>query len=165
MTWKRGSGSGRRFSEPYLRRRTRELASPARRSVTDPLASWALVKIRLDGRPFSFTGHEYLRAIYDDTSPHVVLSKAAQIGGTTWAILRVHACLPGSRIYFFPTRTDVLEFSKSGWGAPREPVPPRLGGLDTAGLRGSESPSLPAGMPVPVGMKSVPRHGRVRRAR
>ena len=29
---------------------------------------------------------ESLRAIYDDKAPYIVLSKAAQIGGTTWAI-------------------------------------------------------------------------------
>ena len=79
MTWIPASASGRRSSEPYLKRRTRELASPAKRSFTDPLAEWAVRKIRLEGRPFSFDGHEYLRAIYDDTAPHVVLSKAARI--------------------------------------------------------------------------------------
>ena len=92
-----------------------ELATAKTKSQSDPLASWALRRIRLDGRPYSFEGHEYLRAIFDDTSRHVVLSKAAQIGGTTWAILRsLHACLNGLNVmYFFPTRTDVLDFSKS----------------------------------------------------
>jgi hypothetical protein len=60
-----------------------ELATPKTRSFSDPLAAWASKHIRLDGRPFRFEGHEYLRAIYNDTAPHVVLSKAAQIGGTT----------------------------------------------------------------------------------
>ena len=94
----------------YLRKRALELATPATRATGDPLAKWALNRIRLDGRPFRFEGHEYLRAIYDDTSPHIVLSKAAQIGGTSWAILRsLHACLNGLNVvYFFPTRTDVL---------------------------------------------------------
>ncbi|MBU2689731.1 MAG: phage terminase large subunit family protein, partial [Candidatus Eisenbacteria bacterium] len=103
------------FSKHYLMKRATELASPATRSLTDPLGDWVLRNIRLEGVPFSFKGHEYLRAIYDDTSPYVVLSKAAQIGGTTWGILRsLHACLTGLNvIYFFPTRTDVLEFSKS----------------------------------------------------
>ena len=80
------------------------------RATSEPLAAWAAKKIRLDGRPFSFEGHEYLRPIYDDTSQHVVLSKAAQIGGTTWAILRsVHACRQGLNVgYYFPTKTDVL---------------------------------------------------------
>ena len=83
----------------YLRKRAVELASPAIRALTDPLGAWTVKRIRLDGVPFSFEGHEYLRAIYDDTSPHVVLSKAAQIGGTTWGILRaLHACLQGLNV-------------------------------------------------------------------
>ena len=45
-----------------------ELASAATRSITDPLAEWAVKRVRLDGRPFSFDGHAYLRAIFDDTS-------------------------------------------------------------------------------------------------
>src|SRR5260221_4895949 len=99
----------------YLRSRAVELARPETRSVAEPLAQWSRRRIRLDGKPFSFEGHEYLRAIYDDTSQHVVLSKAAQIGGSTWALLRsVHACAMGLNVgYFFPTKTDVLEFSKS----------------------------------------------------
>src|SRR5512140_2012493 len=96
MTKPSGSGSSSRYCERYLQRRTQELTSRATRSFTDPLAEWAVRKIRLEGRPFRFEGHEYLRAIYDDTAVHMVLSKAAQIGGTTWAILRsLHACLTG----------------------------------------------------------------------
>src|SRR3990170_8412402 len=112
---RRGSGFGSRSSLLYLKRRTVELATAATRSFSDPLAAWAVKKIRLDGLPFRFAEHEYLRAIYDDTSPHVVVCKAAQIGGTTWAILRsIHACLCGlNAMYFFPTRTDVLDFSKT----------------------------------------------------
>ncbi|MCK4415257.1 MAG: phage terminase large subunit family protein [Candidatus Eisenbacteria sp.] len=119
-------------------------------------------RIRLEGRPFRFEGHEYLRAIYDDTSSHVVLSKAAQIGGTTWAILRsLHACLSGlSVLYYFPTRTDVLDFSKSR-------VTPLLNDnaflskmmteTDTAGLkRIGDAYLYLRGMQSTVGMKSVP---------
>src|SRR5258707_9573872 len=103
------------FSKRYLLRTMTGLASPATRSLTEPLASWALKKIRLEGQPFSFEGHAYLKAIYDDQAPHIVLTKAAQVGGTTWAILRsLHACLSGLNcIYYFPTKTDVLDFSKS----------------------------------------------------
>ena len=138
------------------------MATPATRSVSDPLAEWAAGRIRLEGRPFSFEGHEYLRAIYDDTSPHVVLSKAAQIGGTTWAILRsLHACLTGLNvIYFFPTRTDVLEFSKSRVG-PLLDDNPLLSKLmtdtDSAGLkRIGDAHLYLRGMQSTVGMKSVP---------
>jgi hypothetical protein len=139
-----------------------ELTSRATRSFTDPLAAWAVRKIRLEGRPFRFEGHEYLRAIYDDTAPHVVLSKAAQIGGTTWAILRsLHACLTGLNvIYFFPTRTDALEFSKSRVG-PLLGENPFLSRLmtdtDTAGLkRIGDAHLYLRGMQSTVGMKSVP---------
>ncbi len=102
----------------YFRGRASEIALPTTRAVSEPLAAWAQRRGRLDGKPFRFEGHEYLRAIFDDTAPHIVLSKAAQIGGTTWAILKAfHACSMGLNVmYFFPTRTDVLEFSKARVG-------------------------------------------------
>jgi hypothetical protein len=146
----------------YLRGRSSELALPATRAVSDPLAEWALKGVRLDGRPFSFEGHEFLRAIYDDTAQHIVLSKAAQIGGTTWAILKAfHACSMGLNVmYFFPTRTDVLEFSKARVG-PLLQDNPFLSRLmkdtDTAGLKRIGSAYLYLrGMQSTVGMKSVP---------
>ncbi len=118
--------------------------------------------MRLDGRPFSFDGHEYLRAIYDDTAQHVVLSKAAQIGGTTWALLRsIHACAMGLSVgYYFPTKTDVLEFSKSRV-SPLLAENPFLSKLmsdtDTAGLKRIGSSYLYLrGMQSTVGMKSIP---------
>ncbi len=132
------------------------------RAISDPLAEWAVARIRLEGRPLRFEGHEYLRAIYDDTSPHVILSKAAQIGGTTWAILRsLHACLTGLNVvYFFPTRTDVIEFSKSRVSPLLEDNPflsRMMTDTDTAGLkRIGESYLYLRGMQSTVGMKSVP---------
>ena len=91
-----------------------------------------------------------------------MLSKAAQIGGTTWAILRaIHSCLSGLNvIYFFPTRTDVLEFSKSRVG-PLLADNPFLSRLmnetDTAGLkRIGENYLYLRGMQSTVGLKSVP---------
>ena len=107
----------RRF-RGYVRGRSSELALPATRAASEPLADWALRRVRLDGRPFRFEGHEYLKPIYDDTAQHIVLTKAAQIGGTTWAILKaLHACTMGLNcLYLFPTKTDVIEFSKSRVG-------------------------------------------------
>jgi phage terminase large subunit GpA-like protein len=139
-----------------------ELATPATRALTDPLGAWAQKRIRLDGVPFSFEGHEYLRAIYDDTAPHIVLSKAAQIGGTTWGILRsLHACLQGLNvIYYFPTRTDVLDFSRSRVGpllADNPFLAQRMTDTDTVGLKRIGDAHLYfRGMKSTVGMKSVP---------
>ncbi|MCP4003132.1 MAG: phage tail protein [bacterium] len=146
----------------YVRSRISEIARPATRAVSEPLADWALRRVRLDGRPFRFEGHEYLRAIYDDTAPHIVLSKAAQIGGTTWAILKAfHACVMGLNcMYFFPTRTDVLEFSKSRVGpllGDNQFLKRLLKDTDTAGLKRIGSAYLYLrGMQSTVGMKSVP---------
>ena len=145
----------------YLRGRANELAKPETRASATPLAKWSR-KLRVDGRPFSFDGHEYLRAIYDDTARHVVLSKAAQIGGTTWAILRsFHACMAGLNVgYYFPTKTDVLEFSKSRV-SPLLNENPFLRKLvretDTAGLKRVGPGHLYLrGMQSTVGMKSIP---------
>ena len=92
----------------------------------------------------------------------MVLSKAAQIGGTTWAILRsIHACLTGlDVIYYFPTRTDVLDFSKGRVGPllADNPFLHRLmSDTDTAGLkRIGDAHLYLRGMQSTVGMKSVP---------
>jgi hypothetical protein len=146
----------------YIRGRASELASPSTRAVSEPLARWAQRKVRLDGKPFRFEGHRYLEAIYDDVAPHVVLSKAAQIGGTTWAILKAfYACVMGLNVmYFFPTRTDVLEFSKSRVGpllADNLFLSRLMRDTDTAGLKRIGSAYLYLrGMQSAVGMKSVP---------
>ncbi len=159
---KRARGFAEPFSRRYLRRRGTELATAATRSFSDPLADWALKKIRLDGRPFTFEGHEYLRGIYNDTSAHVALSKAAQIGGTTWAILRsLHACLQGLNVgYYFPTKTDVLEFSKSRVTpllADNPFLSKMMGDVDAAGLKKiGEAHLYLRGMQSAVGMKSIP---------
>ena len=151
-----------RGSQGYLRSRVSELARPETRATSEPLAAWASRRIRLDGKALSFDGHAYLRTIYDDTARHVVLSKAAQIGGTTWAILKaLHACVMGLNVmYFFPTRTDVLEFSKSRVGpllAENRFLSRLLKDTDTAGLkRIGDSYLYLRGMQSTVGMKSVP---------
>jgi hypothetical protein len=91
-----------------------------------------------------------------------VLSKAAQIGGTTWSILRsLHANLSGLNVaYFFPTRTDVLEFSKSRVGplvADNPFLLKELKDTDTAGLkRIGDAYLYLRGMQSAVGMKSIP---------
>ena len=88
--------------------------------------------------------------------------KGAQVGGTTWAILRaIHACLNGlNTIYYFPTKTDVLDFSKSRVG-PLLGDNPFLANMmndtDTAGLKRIGNAHLYLrGMQSTVGMKSVP---------
>ena len=154
--------AGTKRIDGYLRARMFELASPETRAVVEPLAAWSARRIRLDGKPFSFEGHEFLKPIYDDTAPHVCLSKAAQIGGTTWAILRsIHSCIVGLNVmYFFPTRTDVLDFSRSRVSpllAENPFLKKLMSDTDTVGLKKIGDAHLYLrGMQSSVGMKSVP---------
>ena len=91
-----------------------------------------------------------------------MLSKASQVGGTTWAILRtLLACLSGLNVmYFFPTRTDVLEFSKSRVTPLVSDNPflqKELKDTDTAGLKKiGDAHIYLRGMQSSIGMKSVP---------
>ncbi len=146
----------------YIRSRAAELALPSTRAVSEPLADWALRRIRLDGKPFRFDGHEYLRTLYDDTASHIVLMKGTQVGGSSFAILKsFHACAMGLNVmYLFPTRTDVLEFSKSRVGpllADNPFLSKMLKDTDTAGLKKIGSAYLfLRGMQSTVGLKSVP---------
>jgi hypothetical protein len=86
------------------------------REKEEPFHEWA-TKVTLDGRPFTFYKHEYLREPYQDTHPHVVEMKAAQMGLTTKAMLSaLYLCRFGGIrgvLYLFPSRTDVLDFSRS----------------------------------------------------
>ena len=84
------------------------------------------------------------------------------MGGTTWAILRsLHACLTGLNVgYYFPTKTDVLEFSKSRVGplvADNAFLQGALKDTDTAGLKRIGGAHLYLrGMQSSIGMKSIP---------
>lgn len=76
---------------------------------------WALEHVKLDGESFSLVGHEYLREIYLDTHPYIVIEKAAQTGGSSFGIIDLLWGLNTGQfrksIYFFPTATDVRTFS------------------------------------------------------
>jgi hypothetical protein len=88
--------------------------------------------------------------------------KASQVGGSVYAILRaLHACLSRLNvIYFFPTRTDVIEFSKARVAPLIEANPflrKSVRDTDTAGLkRIGEAHLHLRGMQSSVSMKSVP---------
>lgn len=87
------------------------------------VAQWAVqTPIVLEGGPFSFQGHEYLLEPYRDRHPYQVEQKATQMGCTVKALLKAFyaARYQGFKraiLYYFPTRTDVSEFSK-GRAAP-----------------------------------------------
>jgi len=130
------------------------------------LGEWAeSTPITLDGKPFSFLRHEYLWVPYQDDHPHVVEMKATQMGLTTKAMLRA---LYGLRykgyigvLEVFPSRTDVLDFSKSRISPLIEENPNSIGKwvreTDSAGLKKVWNGFLYLrGMQSRVGLKSIP---------
>lgn len=90
------------------------LAASKLLSVPD-FGDWVL-GITLDGKPFKYEKHEYLVDPYKDDHPYQVDLKATQMCNTSRAMLRVmFKCRYGdfrNILYFFPSRTDVSEFSK-----------------------------------------------------
>ena len=84
------------------------------------------------GRLFSFRHHEYLIEPYQADAPFLVFCKGAQLGFSERAVLRaIHDCayrLSSGLAYFFPTKEDVSDFSKSRF-KPLLEVNPVLGSL------------------------------------
>ena len=111
------------------------------------LLDWSLTRRLIDGQPFSFRGHEYLKGIYEDQSPLMVIRKAAQMGASEYAISRaLHFAVTqtasnggGVRvIYFFPSDNDVGEFSRDRFApavAESDYLTALVRDTDTAGLK------------------------------
>jgi hypothetical protein len=130
------------------------------------LSEWAAqTPIILDGQPFTFERHEYLHEPYQDDHPHITEMKAAQMGLTTKAMLKA---LHGARyrgykgiLYLFPSRTDVLDFSK-GRVAPlieenQESIGRWIRDTDSAGLKRIWGAAFYLrGMHSRVSLKSIP---------
>jgi hypothetical protein len=120
--------------------------------------------IILDGKPFSFERHEYLRTPYQDDHPHIVEKKAAQMGLTSKAMLRTIYSLQFKKyrgvLYLFPSRSDVLDFSK-GRISPlieeNEEIARMVRDTDSAGIKAIGKGFLYLrGMKSRIGLKSIP---------
>ena len=137
-----------------------------RKKTILPLADWAATSnIILDGRPFTFDRHEYLRTPYADNHPDQVEMKATQMGLTSKAMLRT---MYGARygdyrgiLYLFPSKSDVLDFSKGRISPLISDNPDTIGkwvtDTDAAGIKKVWNTFLYLrGMRSRVGLKSVP---------
>jgi len=130
------------------------------------LADWAVnTPIILDGRPFAFERHEYLIEPYQDDHPYQVEMKAAQLGLTVRATLKVvYRARYGSYkgiLYLFPSKTDVTDFSKGRVDPFVDENPDTIGKLikdtDSANIKRIWNCSVYfRGMSSRVGIKSVP---------
>jgi hypothetical protein len=121
--------------------------------------------IVLDGRPFQFDRHEYLIEPYRDAHPFTVEIKAAQMGLTSKAMLRVayKARYAGYRgiLYLFPSKSDVTDFAKGRIDPLIHDNPDTIGSwirdTDSAGVKRIWNCFLYLrGMRARTGLKSVP---------
>lgn len=69
--------------------------------------------LRVDGRPFSLTGREYIVAVIRDTSPEIIVKKAAQTAFTITFLVRTFHWIVEKRwhhIYLLPSKTGSVPF-------------------------------------------------------
>ena len=131
-----------------------------------PFHEWVpSIPIVLDGRPFSFERHEYLLEPYRDDHPDQTEEKAAQLGLTSRAMLKViyGARYKGYRgiLYLFPSKTDVTDFGKGRIDPLIDENPETIGrwlrDTDSANIKRIHNCFLYLrGMTSRVGLKSVP---------
>ncbi len=89
-------------------------------AIKGDIVDWAH-GLRLDGRPFSLTDHEYQADMLTDNARAQVYLKGAQVGATSIVMLKtLHGLITGrypqGALYLFPTRGDVLDFSRGRFG-------------------------------------------------
>jgi hypothetical protein len=129
-----------------------------------PFHEW-VKNITLDGKPFAYSRHEYLIEPYKDNHPHQVEEKAAQMGLTSKAMLKVAygARYGGYRgiLYLFPSKSDVTDFSKGRIDPLIQENPNTIGewirDTDSANIKRIWNAFLYLrGMKSRVGLKSVP---------
>ena len=129
-----------------------------------PFHDW-VKSITLDGKPFTYDHHEYLVEPYKDNHPHQVELKAAQMGLTSKAMLRITygARYGGYRgiLYLFPSKSDVTDFSKGRIDPLIEDNPETIGAwiknTDAANIKRIWNAFLYLrGMQSRIGLKSIP---------
>jgi hypothetical protein len=129
-----------------------------------PFHAW-VKGITLDGKPFTYNRHEYLIEPYKDNHPFQVEEKAAQMGLTSKAMLRVAygARYGGYRgiLYLFPSKSDVTDFSKGRIAPLIDENPDTIGNwlkeTDSANIKRIWNAFLYLrGMKSRVGLKSIP---------
>jgi hypothetical protein len=107
------------------------------------LREWTGRHRRIDGElPFLLDDYPYLRELYEDPAPHVVIMKAGQVGVTEYGINRAlwTTCeLGGNVLFVLPTLSPAAsDFSQARLKSAIEDSPEileRAGGIDNVGLK------------------------------
>lgn len=81
------------------------------------LANWIVKHTKLEGKPFSFEGHEYQKDIISDLEKTLIVVKAAQTGLSEifarWALACVSTQDNFTLMWTFPTSTDAENFTRT----------------------------------------------------
>ena len=81
------------------------------------LSKWIAQHTKLDGKPFTYVGHEYQKDIIDDPAKNVYVKKAAQTGlSEIFARWGIAACVTQNNftlIWTFPSSSDAERFTKA----------------------------------------------------
>lgn len=98
-----------------LAARLYSVAMKSRKSLSAFVSAHARME---DGKPFSFHRHAYLRDVYADESPIIVIEKASQLGITSYAVWRAlwgcwSGLYPKGVIVYFPTDAAISDLVKS----------------------------------------------------
>ena len=116
-----------------LRRRRLALTDINKEDLVDWIDTLA---IKVDGKNFDWDSHKYLTKPYNDKSRVVVVQKAAQMGFSIWAMLKVlHRTIKLSPIkvgYFLPTGPKAAEFSQDRFD-PMVKAIPKLNSIYSSG--------------------------------
>jgi len=81
------------------------------------LADWIVKHTKIEGKPFSFKGHEYQKDIIGDLEKNLIVVKAAQTGLSEifarWALACVSTQENFTLMWTFPTSTDAENFTRT----------------------------------------------------
>jgi len=114
-----------------LQRRQGQISTRAGEAIDEAplgLLAWTMRhrQFLIPDRPLDFVKHPYLVALYGDTSEHMTVRKAAQMGASELLIsYAMHACdvRKATVLYVFPTDTHVSDFSVARIGPAIEASP------------------------------------------
>jgi hypothetical protein len=97
----------RRVVDGVLQRRSE-------RSDAGELVEFAVRNIKLRGRPFGFEYHAYIKDVYEDLSERTVFMKAAQVGLSTYHLIKaLRLAVDGYKtVYFLPTADQARAFAR-----------------------------------------------------
>jgi len=99
--------------EHFLTSLAQRISSGTKTSLLEWVQKYRLTD---KGKRFEFSTRPYLKQVYEDESPHIVIKKAAQTGGTEFCISRAlyfcdDAARPVTVIYTMPTDSDIGYFT------------------------------------------------------